>query len=99
MVTISGRGHDDRVRSWDKQAGYLVLFEVRRLEVVAQLGIEVVPKTEGLSSVCPHEGVSASTGDASNADVASAEVGRWQSNLNWEILYGFFSITQPTKNK
>lgn len=77
MARISGRDHVDRVRSWDKQAGYLVLFEVRRLEVVAQLGVEVVPKTEGLSSVCPHEWVSASAGDANNGGGASIQVGSW----------------------
>lgn len=65
------------VRSWDKNAGYLVLFEVRCLEVVAQLGVEVVSKTEGLSGVRPHEWVSASAGDANNADVGSVKFWSW----------------------
>lgn len=94
-------GHVDGARSSDKLAGYLVLFEVGPLEVVAQLGVEVVPKAEGLPGVRPQERVSAPAGDANDTGVASFQVGQLrQFNLNWQILNGFLSITQPriTKN-
>lgn len=86
--------------SSDKLVGYLVLFEVGPLEVVAQLGVEVVPKAEGLPGVRPQERVSAPAGDADDAGVASFQVGRLrQFNLNWQILNGFLSITQPRIKK
>lgn len=73
-----------------------MLFEVCPLEVVAQLGVEVVPKTEGLPGARPHERVSAPAGHTGDTGVAPFHVGRlWQFNLNWHILYGFLSITQP----
>lgn len=93
-------GHVDCACSSDKLAGYLVLFEVGPLEVVAQLGVEVVPKAKGLPGVRPDERVSAPAGDANNAGVAFFQVGQLrQFNLNWQILNGFLSITQPRIKK
>lgn len=86
-------------------SSYLVLFEVGPLEIIAQLGVKVVPKTVGLPSFSPYEGVSASTGHANYIDVihmlgTSFKVQfLWQLNLDWLVLYGPLSVTQPRKKK
>lgn len=86
-------------------SSYLVLFEVSPLEVIAKLGVKVVPKAVGLSSVSPYEGVSASTGHTNYRDVSHICIASfnaqllWQLHLDWLVLHGPLSVTQPRKGR
>lgn len=86
-------------------SSYLVLFEVSPLEVIAKLGVKVVPKAVGLSSVGPYEGVSASTGHADDIDVSHICIASFDAQLLWQlhldrlVLYGPFSVTQPRESR